>query len=125
VFEYHRYKSFGAGLSSAPVAFESHDFGVLELVLGISERHPWIDIVGLKRKDTLARANYSVIARDRISYPILEGKAGALNVQLKGLPNFSPMLVEVTFDPEGKLRWPDRNLVANLEDRVVGLALAK
>jgi hypothetical protein len=111
-FTYFRYDDFHEGNSCALLIFENKDLQRIALVLGRSECRLWMDILVLDTDESMEQimasapsARNLLIGRDRISCPFLEG---ALNGRVKGLSN---PVVEIIFDPDGKLRWPVRDTV--------------
>jgi hypothetical protein len=106
-------KTFSEVKSWAAVTLETNDLQRVGLILGMSKGRPWIDIVVLHADesmeqilDSVPTARKLLIGHDRVSRPFLQGSLnGRLNM---GHSLFEPR-VEVTFDSEGKLRWPVRN----------------
>lgn len=101
----------------ASITLDNGDLQEIGLVLGISKGRPWIDIVVLDTGESLEQilkfsppAKEFTIGRDRISRPFLHG---SLNGRLKIGSSPHEAIAEVTFDPDGKLRWPVRNIRHN------------
>jgi hypothetical protein len=131
-FTYFRYDDFHEGKSCALLIFENKDLQRLALVLGRSECRLWMDILVLDADDSMEQimasapsAKKLLIGRDRISCPFLKG---ALNGRVKGLSN---PVVEIIFDPDGKLRWPvqdamilDNQSLTSLESTLRNLEIA-
>jgi hypothetical protein len=96
-------------LEQASVLFEDGDHFLFELVFGLLERRPWIDIVVVGESSTSMCFPYNdrqdlVIGYDRVSRQFLKG---VLNAQPKRLPSYASgwLFLEVTFDSEPK--WPN------------------
>jgi hypothetical protein len=95
--------------SLAGITFWNEKFGKFGLLLGISEGRLWIDLTTLHRRElvpnweTLAESTTTV--QDRVSEPLF---GGSINVKICGTTSFQ-RIVEVSFDPQGKLRWPRRD----------------
>lgn len=105
-FEYERYDSFDTEQKQASVIFETHDYHHFELVLGMSKRRLWVDIVGIDDLWSEGVRKPMVVRCERVSRLFL---TGALHAKVKGLPS-SCFFIDITFDPERKLRWPARSL---------------
>lgn len=96
------------------IAFERAS-DAFAIVLGISQERLWIDIVVFENTHSAeyltdsSPFNYSLertslpARRDRVSRPFLNGSINARIQDGKFKPG---RIIEVTFDPAGKLRWP-------------------
>lgn len=92
---------------------ESQYLQKVGLVLGTMKGRPWIDIVISDAYQSMEQILDPVqltwkllLGRDRVSRPFLHG---SLNARLMdGFRNTDPV-VEMLFDPEGRLRWPVRD----------------
>lgn len=95
--------------SLAGITFWNEKFGNFGLLLGISEGRLWIDLTTLPRRELVANretlAESTATVQGRVSEPLCEG---SINVKICGTKSFQ-RIVEVSFDPEGKLRWPRRD----------------
>jgi hypothetical protein len=94
--------------SLAGITFWNEKFGKFGLLLGISKGRLWIDLMTLHRRELVANwetfAEATATVQDRVSETLCEG---SINVKICGT-KFFQRIVEVSFDPEGKLRWPRR-----------------
>ena len=92
--------------SLAGITFWNEKFGKFGLLLGISEGRLWIDLKTLHRRDLVANwkalAESTATVQDRVSKQLCEG---SINGKICGTKSFQ-RIVEVSFDPKGKLRWP-------------------
>jgi hypothetical protein len=95
--------------SVAGITFWNEKFGKFGLLLGISEGRLWIDLTTLRRREWVPNwkslAVSTATIQDRVSEPLF---GGSINVKICSTKSFQ-RIVEVSFDPEGKLRWPRRD----------------
>ena len=100
-------------LEHASVLFEDKNHLAFELVIGLLDNRPWVDILiinevsgGTTEGDSLIVKRDLLVGRDKTSRPFLKG---ALNARLQGLPRREGYdivhSIVVTFDLEPK--WPD------------------
>jgi hypothetical protein len=124
------------------ITLENYDQRV-GIVVGVSKGRPWIDIVVLDKNDHIelilgatlsarvaadenmvvaseptASARTLTIGLDRVSRKFLNG---CLNGRLMVGGTSSELIVEVTFDPEGKLRWPVRTPLPSKQIKEFGM----
>jgi hypothetical protein len=127
------------------ITLENYDQRVA-IVVGVSKGRPWIDIVILDKNDHIelilgasgatlsarvvsdenramaseptASARRLLIGLDRVSRKFLNG---CLNGRLMVGGTSSELIVEVTFDPEGKLRWPVRTPLPSKQIKEFGM----
>lgn len=104
--------SFMESRSRASVTIENDNFQRVAIALGLSNGFLWVDIVILDMDeameqilDSVLLARKSLIGRDRISRPFLHGSLNA-RINKDSFADTVSRVVEVTFDPQGKLRWP-------------------
>jgi hypothetical protein len=114
--------AFSAHPWKAAVIFANQSLQRIALAIGILKKRLWIDLLVLEAGESMEQilesapmARQLLIGRDKISRPFLNG---ALNARLKRIKQQSShsshssvllatnTAVEVTFDPEGKLKWP-------------------
>jgi hypothetical protein len=99
--------------SLAGITFSNDNFERFGLLLGISEGRLWIDLTIphvnelVANSETLAESTNTI--QDRVSEPFCEG---SINVKICGTTSFQ-RIVEMSFDPEGRLWWPRRDTISS------------